>query len=256
MPRNRRWSREELVLALDLYFKIGASYKTHPDVIDLSECLNRLSDAGLEADSNRFRNPSGVAMQLGNFARLDGNYSGAGLTHGGRLEQVVWDEFSDKRTELVSEATNIKSSFSYNPVVEAKAIVGGQGFSPSSPKRKALELAAMNQASKYYSSQGWQVDDVSANRPYDLSCTNSTGTELHVEVKGTTGDGSSVLLTPNEVRHARQYANVDLYVLSGLILQTDVLGNVDAVGGKQEIYSPWNINSGTLNAIGYEYSPP
>jgi 5-methylcytosine-specific restriction protein A len=60
MPRNRRWSREELVLALDLYFKIGASYKTHPDVIDLSECLNRLSDAGLEADSNRFRNPSRV----------------------------------------------------------------------------------------------------------------------------------------------------------------------------------------------------
>ena len=54
MPRNRRWSREELVIALDLYFKIGASYKTHPDVIDLSERLNLLSDTSLEADSNRF----------------------------------------------------------------------------------------------------------------------------------------------------------------------------------------------------------
>ncbi len=35
MPRNRPWSREELILALDLYFKIGASYKTHPDVISV-----------------------------------------------------------------------------------------------------------------------------------------------------------------------------------------------------------------------------
>ena len=110
MPRNRRWSKEELVLALDLYFKIGASYKAHPDVIDLSECLNRLSNANREADPNTFRNPNGVKMKLGNFARFDGNYSGAGLAHGGRLDRVVWDEFSDKRTELVSAAEDIKSS--------------------------------------------------------------------------------------------------------------------------------------------------
>ena len=146
----------------------------------MSECLNRLSDAGLEADSNRFRNPSGVKIKLGNFARLDGNYSGAGLTHGGRLEQVVWDEFSDKRTELVSEATNIKSSFSYNPVLEAKAVIGGQGFSSSSTKRKAIELAAMNHAKRHYSYQAWHVDDVSANRPYDLSCTKPTLSLIHI----------------------------------------------------------------------------
>ena len=88
MPRNRPWSREELVLALDLYFKIGASYKTHPDVIELSEVLNRLSDSSGESDATRFRNPSGVAMKLGNFARLDRNYSGAGLTHGNKLETI------------------------------------------------------------------------------------------------------------------------------------------------------------------------
>ena len=31
MPRNRRWSREELVLALDLYFKIGPKSILSPD---------------------------------------------------------------------------------------------------------------------------------------------------------------------------------------------------------------------------------
>lgn len=50
MPRNRPWSREELILALDLYFKLGASYKTHPDVIGSSGVLNRLSDATGESD--------------------------------------------------------------------------------------------------------------------------------------------------------------------------------------------------------------
>ena len=178
------------------------------------------------------------------------------MTHGNKLEPIVWDEFNDNRDKLETTVALIKSSLSYNPILEAKAVIGRQGFSSSSTNRKAIELAAMNHAKRHYRYEGWHVDDVSANHPYDLSCTNSSGTELHVEVKGTTGDGSSVLLTPNEVRHARQYPNVDLYVLSGLILQTDLLGNVDAVGGKQEIYSPWNIDSGTLNAIGYEYSPP
>ena len=256
MPRNRPWSKEELILALDLYFKIGPKDSGHPDVINLSETLNRLSDASTEGDPDKFRNPNGVGLKLSNFARLDGNYSGKGMTHGNKLEPIVWDEFNNNRNKLETTVALIESSLSYNPVLEAKAVIGGQGFSSSSPNRKAIELAAMNQAKRHYSHQGWHVDDVSANHPYDLSCTNSIGTELHVEVKGTTGDGSSVLLTPNEVRHARQYANVDLYVLSGLILQTDSLGNVDAVGGKQEIYSPWIIDSGTLNAIGYEYSPP
>ena len=139
--------------------------------------------------------------------------------------------------------------------LEAKAVIGGQGFSSSSTKRKATELAAMNHAKRHYENQGWYVDDVSANRPYDLSCTNSTGTELHVEVKGTTGDGSSVLLTHGEVRHAKDYPNVALYILCGLTLQEDGLGNVEAVGGKEKIYCPWDIATGTLNPIGYEYLP-
>ena len=76
---------------------------------------------------------------------------------------------------LASAATAIRSSISYNTVSKAKAIVGGQGSSSSSPKRTTLELSAMNHAKEYYSSQGWQWDDVSAYRPYDLSCTKPTG---------------------------------------------------------------------------------
>ena len=171
------------------------------------------------------------------------------------LEQVVWDEFSNNRAELVSAATAIKSNISYNPVSEAKTVIEGQGFGSSSAKRKAIELAAMNRAKRHYNSLGWKVDDVSASKPYDLSCTTPTDLELHVEVKGTTGDGSSVLLTHGEVKHAKEYPKVDLFILYGLSIQEDSSGNVEASGGIVEIRSPWDIATGTLNPIGYEYFP-
>ena len=255
MPRNRPWSREELVLALDLYFKIGPKSSTHPDVIDLSGSLNRLSDASLERDPNRFRNPNGVALKLSNFARLDGNYSGVGMTHGNKLEQVIWSEFSNNRAVLLSEATAIKSSISYDPVLEAKAVIGGQGFSSSSKTRKAIELAAMDKAKKHYRFIGWHVKDVSSNHPYDLRCIKPTESELHVEVKGTTGDGSSVLLTPGEVKHNEQFPKADLFILHSLNVQEDGSGNVHVSGGTVIIYSPWNVHAGTLSPIGYEYFP-
>ena len=49
--------------------------------------------------------------------------------------------------------------------------------------------------------------------------------------------------------------NVALYILCGLTLQEDKSGNVKAVGGKEEIHSPWDVGAGVLNPIGYEYFP-
>jgi hypothetical protein len=256
MPKNRPWSKEELILALELYFRIGLKDNRHPDVINLSQTLNQLSDATTEGDPGRFRNPAGVAMKLSNFARLDGAYRGKGMTHGNKLEPGVWNEFNGKKAELAAAVAHIESSLRYDPVLEAKATIGGQGFDSSSTTRKAVESAAMNHATEYYRSLGWQVGDVSANRPYDLSCTKPTFAELHVEVKGTTGDGSSVLLTHREVRHAREHSDVDLYILGGLTLEEDDSGDVRATGGQAKIHSPWDIAAGTLNPIAYKYSPP
>ena len=40
---------------------------------------------------------------------------------------------------------------------------------------------------------GWTVDDVSTTRPYDLHCRRGSEV-LRTEVKGTTGDGSAVVV--------------------------------------------------------------
>ena len=158
---------------------------------------------------------------------------------------------------LYQQAALIKfaSSIVGDPVAEVKAAVRGQGFNSSSKSRVAVELAAMKKAIAYYQNEGWHVDDMSSNNPYDLKCTKPNGVEIHVEVKGTTSDGSSVLLTHGEVRHARQYPKVALYILCGQTLQKDSSGNVEAVGGREKIIDPWDIDTGTLKPIQYEYFP-
>src|SRR3954447_5145162 len=97
--RNPPWTRDELILALDLYVRHRPSIPgdRHPDVIELSDTLGRLAAAeGRAGAGGRFRNPNGVGMKLGNLARLDPDYAGAGrrgLAHGGKADEEVWRDF-------------------------------------------------------------------------------------------------------------------------------------------------------------------
>src|SRR6185437_8335632 len=98
--RNPPWEHDELILALDLYFRHGQLDDTDREVIDLSAVLNSLPLHLDRPDASRFRNPNGVAMKLANFAALDPAYPGAGLRAGGRRDREVWDRFSGNRDEL------------------------------------------------------------------------------------------------------------------------------------------------------------
>ena len=80
---------------------------------------------------------------------------------------LITESESKHISRLIANVALIKSSLSYNPVLETKAVIGGQGFSSSSTNRKAIELAAMNHATRRYSYEGGHIDDVSANHPYD-----------------------------------------------------------------------------------------
>ena len=77
MAGNPPWTREELMLALDLYLKVGQRGREHPEVIALSVLLRALADPGMAAN---YRNPNSVAMKLANFASVDPSHPGRGLT--------------------------------------------------------------------------------------------------------------------------------------------------------------------------------
>jgi 5-methylcytosine-specific restriction protein A len=91
--RNPPWERDELILALDLYLEAGLIDHADPRVLRLSELLNRLPLHPVGGD-DRFRNPNSVHLKLANFAAVDPAYSGGGMTHVGRRDREVWQEFT------------------------------------------------------------------------------------------------------------------------------------------------------------------
>ena len=110
-PRNPPWTRDELILTLDMYFQQGPSHisASHPTVTSLSESLNRLPVHSVRPDAERFRNANGVYMKLSNFLRFDDSYAGSGLTHGGKLEEEVWNEFASDKLRLRNVASAIRA---------------------------------------------------------------------------------------------------------------------------------------------------
>ncbi len=91
MAKNPNWARDELILALDLYFKIDPAHnsRTHPDVIALSTLLNALPIHSDRDTNPTFRNPSSVYMKLCNFLSLDPEYHGIGLSSASQLDSAL-----------------------------------------------------------------------------------------------------------------------------------------------------------------------
>jgi hypothetical protein len=131
---------------------------------------------------------------------------------------------------------------------------GGLGFQVDQNVKVAVEVCAMNAATEFYR-EDWDVEDVHGTESYDLVCRRH-GEVKHVEVKGTTTDGVEVILTPNEVRHAREYPCTALFILSNITIERADDGTVTAAGGDQHLFDPWPIDDGTLTPLGFRYQVP
>jgi len=111
--RNAIWSRDELILALDLYMRHRASppAKDSPEIEDLSEVLNQLGAVLGQRTSGTYRNTNGVYMKLMNFRRFDSDYTTegkTGLTRGNQDEARVWDQFAGDPVRLAEVARFIR----------------------------------------------------------------------------------------------------------------------------------------------------
>ena len=103
-------------------------------------------------------------------------------------------------------------------------------------------------AKRYFRREGFKVEDVSAWCSYDLLCKRAS-VELHVEVKGSTTEGASVVLTNNGVKHAHDpFNSCALFVLHSIVLKAG-----KAAGGKQLIFNPWQLDNQRLTPISYTY---
>lgn len=113
--RNPNWSRDELILALELYKRFsGNPPKDGKEIVELSATLNTLG-SDVSDRTELFRNPNGVYMKVMNFRRFDEAYSGlgkTGLTRGNKLEEEIWESFADDQDRLTSTALAIRSQLS------------------------------------------------------------------------------------------------------------------------------------------------
>lgn len=105
--RNPPWERDERILALALYMEAGLIDGADPRIVALSELLNQLPLHPLGGD-HRFRNPNSVHLKLANFAAIDPSYPGGGMTHIGRADILLWDEYQADREGLDLTARAIR----------------------------------------------------------------------------------------------------------------------------------------------------
>jgi 5-methylcytosine-specific restriction protein A len=109
--KNPNWTRDELILALNLYFTHRESFppKGHPDILLLSDQLNTLN-MHLSGKTSSFRNPNGVYMKLNNFKSIDPDYLGTGkvgLWRTSKRDATVWNDYASNPEELSSVAAAI-----------------------------------------------------------------------------------------------------------------------------------------------------
>lgn len=96
--RRKRWSEEETVLALYLYFQLpfGKLHSGNPEIQQLAVALGRSSNS--------------VAMKLCNFASLDPKITESGrkgLDGASKLDRATYSEFGHNWTGLVAKAEGL-----------------------------------------------------------------------------------------------------------------------------------------------------
>jgi putative restriction endonuclease len=98
MSERKLWTRDELILALNLYLKLpfGKLHSRTPEIIHLANLLGRT--------------PGSIAMRLNNFASVDPYHQqrGIGGLPGGRAQvEPIWKEFINNKDELLFESERI-----------------------------------------------------------------------------------------------------------------------------------------------------
>ena len=108
--KGSRWTREEMILCLNLYLKLPYGQLDHrtPAVIELANLLGRSVNT--------------VSIRLNNYASCDPQLqeSGRASMEGGRKQCLpYWEEFDGNREELLFESEIILASYQ-NTTVEKK----------------------------------------------------------------------------------------------------------------------------------------
>jgi len=123
---GQAWTREELILAFDLYCRIPfkQTKASNRSVQELAQILGRT--------------PAAVARKLGNFGAFDPELRKrgiSGLVHASKLDKQIWNEFDEDWNGLVLEAHRLRRK-RIRDIPEAVQLVRPEGPSERSAEVK------------------------------------------------------------------------------------------------------------------------
>lgn len=116
-----KWSREELILCLNLYLRLGARIASdHPAVVELSGLLRRMPRSSADSSDGRYRSPDAVHLKLQNFLAIDPANRLTAMPHGAAGDPAVFSEFASRPADLARLARLIESAISDGESVDAR----------------------------------------------------------------------------------------------------------------------------------------
>lgn len=134
MAKSNNWSKEETIIAFNVYCKIPfkSSSKTNPVVIKYANIIGR--------------SPSALNMKIGNFGRLDPELKKLGITglvNGSKLEEEVWNEFNGNWEKLAFESEELIAQFQNKKIDEIEEF--NIEFFPEGKDRETIIKTRVNQ---------------------------------------------------------------------------------------------------------------
>lgn len=124
---NPNWTRDETILALDLYFELSGKIPPGSDerVKALSELLRRFPYHAEASKKESFRNPDGVAFKLQNLRQIA---PGKGLGNLSETDRAVWAELGALPAAVKSLASLIRAG-----------VTASESAEPASPDTEFVE---------------------------------------------------------------------------------------------------------------------
>ncbi len=132
---KRKWVREELILAINLYCKLpfGQLHKGNSEIINLSQLIKRT--------------PSAVAWKLVNFASLDPSLQKRGIKgakHRSKMDEEIWNEFYKDWENLSYESEVIRAKYRKIPI-DISSGIDRTNLPKSGDEREAIIKIRINQ---------------------------------------------------------------------------------------------------------------
>jgi hypothetical protein len=148
-----------------------------------------------------------------------------------------------------------------SPVVKRKRDMAELGDPQGRERRIAIEQAGMKAARDWLHEQGFkdeQIKDTHASESWDFEA-EANGKTIYVEAKGIGGTwltGSKVIVTRNEVEHARKNPDSCVLIIAAECSFTrDKDGRLHAKADKAKCFNPWRPDDGRLDPTYYEHWP-